>query len=56
MTLVAKDKCRMATNLVGDLEAVSNCESLMIPGAGEPAEGANRKVRAQTCPSGALIP
>ena len=56
MTLVAKDKCRMVTKLVGDLEVVSNCELLMIPGDGEPAEGANKKVRVHTCPSGALIP
>lgn len=56
MTLVAKDKCRMVTKLAGGLEGASSCEQLIIPGAGEPADGTDREARAHTGPPGALIP
>lgn len=42
--------------LAGGLEAISNCEQITIPGAGEPREVAYREGNTHTRQSGAFIP
>lgn len=54
--LGANGKRRMVTKLAGGLEATSNCEELITPGAGEPGEVADGAGGVHTCQSGALIP